>query len=64
MLINKTTSGVISEIGAHAILDACSGNDDLLDIALDAAYKIPFQKGQAEFDWAIQTMQERERERP
>jgi hypothetical protein len=61
MLINETTSGVISEIGATAIFDACNGNDDLLAIAIDAAYKIPFQKGRAEFDWAIQTMRERER---
>jgi hypothetical protein len=60
MLINETTSGVISEIGATAILAACNGNDDLLAIAIDAAYKIPFQKGRAEFDWAIGAMQERE----
>lgn len=60
MLINETTSGVISEIGATAILDACNGDDDLLAIANDAAYKIPFQKGRAEFDWAIRTVRERQ----
>jgi hypothetical protein len=59
MLINETTSGVISEIGAAAILDACNGDDDLLAIAVDAAYKIPYQNGRSEFDWAIQTMRER-----
>ena len=64
MLINETTSGVISEIGATAILAACNGDDDLLAIAIDAAYKIPFQKGRAEFDWAIGAIQEREHERP
>lgn len=60
MLINETTTGVISELGAAAILDACNGDDDLLAIAIDAAYRIPFQNGRDEFNWAIQTIRERQ----
>lgn len=62
MLITETTSGVVSELGAAAILHVCNGNDELLAIAVDAAYKIPFQNGRGEFDWAIRAIRERERQ--